>query len=225
MKISPIEVTYLRHMGTDLDVVDAARVSFEKESQWEFAPSGTGEFYQRLSEADTRLIRYLVKHKHHSPFNHCFISFRVKAPIFVARQLVKHKFMPWNEVSRRYVDSEPEFFFPETYRAKAENVKQGSSNQAVALSMRHPEVATQTSLMAYNRLLEEGVCAEQARMVLPQNTMTEWIWSGSLGAVADMCRLRLDSHAQYESRLVAQQIDKIMLELFPISWKELVHAE
>jgi thymidylate synthase (FAD) len=216
-------------MGTDLDVVDAARVSFDKESAWDTAPSGTGEFYQKLSEADTRLIRYLVKHKHHSPFNHCFASFRVKAPIFVARQLVKHKFMPWNEVSRRYVDGEPEFYFPEVWRAKADNVKQGSSEEPSDYSNHFDEVvrrATLESLIVYEHLMRLGnVCPEQARMVLPQNTMTEWVWSGSLGAFADMCKLRLDSHAQYESRLVAQKISHEMQQLFPVSWDCLIQKD
>ncbi len=113
MKISDIEVSLVHHVGDDLDVVNAARVSFDKESL-------------EFSDQDGKLIRYLAKHKHHSPFNHSFLSFRVKAPLFCARQLVKHKFLPCNEVSRRYVDSEPEFYFPENWRNKAANVKQGS---------------------------------------------------------------------------------------------------
>ena len=118
MKSSEIEVTLIHYVGDDLDVANSARVSFDKESEWD-GWDGFGD-HPTLSDRDKKLIHYLAKHKHHSPFNHSFLSFRVKAPIFVARQLVKHKFMPWNEVSRRYVDSEPEFYFPEYWRKRAE---------------------------------------------------------------------------------------------------------
>lgn len=222
MKVAQIEVTLLDCMGSDLSVVNAARVSFDKESTLETAPSGTGVFYHKLSDRDAKLIKYLADHEHKSPFNHCFVSFRVKAPIFVARQLVKHKFLPWNEVSRRYVDSEPEFFFPEVWRAKAENVKQGSSDTAVEFTMLDPMSSTLCALTDYKEMLRDGVCPEQARMILPQNTMTEWIWSGSLGAFADMCRLRLDAHAQKESRDVAEEVAKHLRKLFPVSFEALV---
>lgn len=224
MKTSGIKVNYVQHCGSDLTVVNAARVSFDKESAGD-----TDDQRQR----DAKLISYLANHGHKSPFNHCFLTFRVKAPIFVARQLVKHKFMPWNEVSRRYVDSDPEFYFPEHWRARADNVKQGSSEDAVdlapLLSMENvngcvstPEEVAQTSLATYDALLQLGVCPEQARMVLPQNIMTEWYWSGTLGAFADMCNLRLDPHTQQETREVAQLIDDKISDLFPISWKALL---
>lgn len=229
MKVAAIEVTLLDSCGTDLSVVNAARVSFDKESELETAPSGTGYFYHKLSDRDVKLISYLAKHKHTSPFNHCFASFRVKAPIFVARQLVKHKFLPWNEVSRRYVDSEPEFYIPAAFRKKAENVKQGSSDEVIEVG---PTLTwncegtdyhiTQLCQWTYDDLLRDGVCPEQARMVLPQNTMTEWIWSGTLGAWSDMCRLRLDPHAQLESREVAEKISTRMKNLYPESWKALL---
>lgn len=235
MKTADIEVTLLDAMGTDLSVVDAARVSFDKESEWEVAdPERPWDEYN-LSERDKKLIKYLADHKHTSPFNHCFVSFRVKAPIFVARQLVKHKFLPWNEVSRRYVDSEPEFFFPDYWRAKAENVKQGSSNDRCEAMYEEVEegwidpsinewvqILGKDTLSLYQSMLKAGCCAEQARMVLPQNTMTEWIWSGSLGAFADMCRLRLDPHAQKESRDVAVKIAEHLKELFPVSFNALI---
>jgi thymidylate synthase (FAD) len=237
MKVANIEVTLLDYMGSDLSVVNAARVSFDKQSDWDRSPHPAFEqhgivYDLKLSEQDKKLITYLAKHNHKSPFNHAFLSFRVKAPIFVARQLVKHKFLPWNEVSRRYVDDEPEFFFPETYRAKAADVKQGSSDEPVTF-LRMQGFTEQTiengstnlvehSLILYNDMLEAGVCAEQARMVLPQNTMTEWIWSGSLGAFADMCKLRLDPHAQKESRDVAELIAKEMRNLFPVSFQALL---
>ena len=243
MKTANIEVTYVNHCGTDLDVVNAARVSFHKESEWDGERNQYGMLIDpRLSVADQRLIRYLASHKHFSPFNHAFLSFRVKAPIFVARQLVKHKFLPWNEVSRRYIDEEPEFYFPEYWRKKADNVKQGSSEERVDLSFFTEEGlidpdwkytglmdlndrlyhSIKTSLGQYQGMLTAGVAPEQARMVLPQNTMTEWIWSGTLGAFCDMLRLRLDPHTQYESQLVAQKIHDEVIKLFPFSTRALL---
>lgn len=220
MKVRDIEVTLIDSMGSDLSVVNAARVSFNKVST-------------EFSDKDNKLIRYLAQHKHFSPFNHSFISVRVKAPIFVARQLVKHKFMPWNEISRRYVDDEPEFYFPEYWRKKADNVKQGSSEDIVDRifwtnaenwysTQEGAEELSEYALQRYKDLLDGGVCPEQARVVLPQNTMTEWIWSGTLGAFCDMLRLRLDPHTQKESQLVAQKIKDIIEPLFPVSVKELL---
>lgn len=218
MKISDIEVSLVHHVGDDLDVVNAARVSFDKESAWEFDYLLDRD---NLSTKDAKLVHYLAKHKHHSPFNHSFLSFRVKAPIFVARQLVKHKFMPWNEVSRRYVDSEPEFYFPEYWRKKAENVKQGSSEEGIDESdmwLGASKEHVKNSLQWYRSAIDSGVCAEQARMILPQNTMTEWRWSGTLGAFLDMLVLRLDPHTQKETRDVAEKIAVIVKELFPVSY-------
>ena len=238
MKIANIEVTLIDSMGSDLSVVNAARVSFDKEStwvnKWNEQPIGMdwdirGNPLFKLSEKDVKLINYLAKHKHFSPFNHAFLSFRVKAPIFVARQLVKHKFMPWNEISRRYVDSEPEFYMPNQYRLKADNVKQGSSEEETdkfinpwgykeceinAVHKQHIEAC----FTMYKGLLDSGICPEQARMVLPQNTMTEWAWSGSLGAFLDMLVLRLDPHTQKETQEVAKLIAKHVEQLFPVSY-------
>lgn len=214
MKIAKQQVTLIDSMGSDLSVVNAARVSFAKESA-------------EMTDKDDKLIHYLAKHRHKSPFNHAFMSFRVKAPIFVARQLVKHEYLPWNEVSRRYVTDEPEFYFPDYWRKAADNVKQGSSDEVVErlgdCNIGSPvEYTVSTSLNLYNRMLEQGICAEQARMVLPQNTMTEWIWSGSLYAFAKMCKLRLDSHTQKETREVAQMISDEATKLFPVSWEALL---
>jgi thymidylate synthase (FAD) len=211
MKIATIEVAAIHpeRWGNDLDVVNAARVSFHKISE-------------EFTEQDAKLITYLAKHKHHSPFNHTFMSFRIKAPIFVARQLVKHKFMPWNEVSRRYVDSEPEFFFPKGWREKSENVKQGSGSRIEGLLSdvvdRSFYEACEFSISAYISMKENGVCPEQARMVLPQNMMTEWIWSGTLGAFLDMLVLRLDTHTQFETQLVAHFIAGYVKQHFPASY-------
>ena len=211
MKIADMSVEFLDHMGSDLTVVNAARVSFAKEHE---------EFDHTT---DRGLIKYLAKHNHWSPFAHCSASFRVKAPIFVARQLVKHTVgFSWNEVSRRYVNDDPEFYIPEVWRKAAENVKQGSSNESVPFMQDPARSATATCFEAYKYMLARGVCAEQARMVLPQNTMTEWIWSGTLGAWADMCRLRLDPHTQLESRMVAEEVAAKMRYLFPVSFDALL---
>lgn len=244
--MSEIKVEYIGHYGDDLSVVDAARCSFDKKSEWLVVDGrvdgkpengkhvGAG-IYKTLSQADSKLIKYLATHKHLSPFNHSFISVRVKAPVFVARQLVKHKFMPWNEVSRRYVKDEPEFYTPDSWRKAAENVKQGSSkDETVNLDIidtlsneegnciYRPEEVNKAALETYDTLLDLGVCAEEARMVLPQSMMTTWIWSGTLGAFCDMLLLRLDEHTQYETRLVAQQVAEIVKQLFPVSYKALV---
>ena len=219
-----IKVTYDEHMGSDLSVVNKARVSFGKKSNWEYGDDGT----HYLSYKDAKLIKYLAKHKHFVPFGHSFASFHVKAPIFVARQLVKHKFMRWSEVSRRYVDDEPEFYTPEVWRGRSEDKKQGSSGVVVIddfvfnVDPEYGDDYKEGCLNVYMRLLEVGVAPEQARMVLPQSTMTEWYWSGSLDAFADMCKLRCKEDTQYETRLVADQISKEMKHLFPVSWVALV---
>lgn len=224
MKTSPMKVTLLDHMGSDLTVVNAARVSFDKESKWDYEDNG---LYAEpfLAEKDAKLIGYLAKHNHWTCFGHCFAQFRIKAPIFVARQLVKHQVgLVWNEVSRRYVDREPEFWFPDVWRGRPEgSMKQGSSG-VVQHNMYVNDQAKQVvnlSLEVYNEMLNVGVAPEQARMVLPLNTHTEWYWSGSLAAWARVCKLRLDPHAQAETAEVAKLIDAEMEKLFPVSWKAL----
>ena len=214
-----IKATYIDHMGSDLTVANAARVSFGKTSEMEDDPWGP----PRLKKKDDKLIRYLAKHKHISPFGHCFASFHVKAPIFVARQLVKHKFLRWNEISRRYVDDKPEFYTPDLWRGRSADKKQGSEG---VIGMSYDEWQTYKITYTdaqdlYFYLMAEGVAPEQARMVLPQSTMTEWYWSGSLDAFADMCNLRCKTDTQAETRIVADQISEKMLELFPVSWEAL----
>jgi len=215
------------HMGSDLSVINAARVSFGKESHaldWEWYDyedgRASGEYIAVLDERDTKLVKYLAKHNHISPFGHAFASFHVKAPIFVARQLVKHSFLRWNEVSRRYVDDEPEFYVPDVWRGRSADKKQGS--EGVVESNANMLYYNTMSLGLYNQLLDEGVAPEMARMTLPQSTMTEWWWSGSLDAFARMCNLRLPSDTQYETRVVAEQVSKVLGELFPVSWEALV---
>lgn len=208
---SQIKVTMKDKQGTDLSVVNAARVSFGKESYY-------------FQDKDAKLINYLAEHKHMSPFGHCFATFHVKAPIFVARQLVKHKFLRWNEISRRYVDDEPEFYLPDVWRGRSKDKKQGSSGEIhlEGYGEYRDYTGEKRALRFYKELLDEGVAPEQARMVLPQSTMTEWYWSGSLDAFADMCYLRLKEDTQYETRLVAQQISNDMGHHFPVSWKALM---
>jgi len=219
-----ITATYIDHCGSDLSTVNAARVSFGKKSQFEEALDG-----RVLSGRDIKLIHYLAKHKHISPFGHAFASFHVKAPIFVARQLVKHKFLRWNEISRRYVDEEPEFYAPVVWRGRSADKKQGSSDVVIdiedfygfdRMSIAIDSFCEEQRLL-YKDMIVCGVAPEQARMVLPQSTMTEWYWSGSLDAFAAMCRLRCASDTQYESRIVADQISEKMKELFPVSWAAL----
>jgi len=222
--MAQIKTTYIDHMGSDLSVVNSARVSFGKKShctETRFVDMGDwcGDM-PVVDERDAKLIRYLAKHEHISPFGHAFASFHVKAPIFVARQLVKHKFLRWNEISRRYVDDEPEFYVPDVWRGRSADKKQGSDG--VVNPDYNPQYLDGKIKSAYLQALDMGVAPEQARMLLPQSTMTEWYWSGSLDAFASMCKLRLKEDTQYESRLVAQQISTKMKKLYPVSWGALV---
>ena len=208
-----MKVELVDWMGTDLTVVNAARVSYAK-TKTEFSPQ------------DEKLIKYLAEHEHWSPFGHASLQFRIKAPVFVARQLVKHQVgLIWNEVSRRYVDYEPEFFHPEQWRGKPKDSKQGSEGE-VDVDQGYYERLMNSMRVYYALLLNSGVAPEMARMVLPQSMMTEWYWSGSLYAFAKMCGLRLQDDAQYETRLVAEQIEDVMMKLYPVSWEALrMYAE
>lgn len=207
-------VTYIDHMGDDCAVVNAARVSFAKE-------------VSELSEGDEKLIKYLAEHKHWSPFAHTTIKVRVANPIFLARQLVKHQVGGvWNEESRRYISSDVNYFVPEDWRrAPLGSIKQGSGETFDELSAldfyqavgKHYEACDKL----YHELLDKGVCPEQARMVLPLGMMTHWVWTGSLLFWARVYHLRADSHAQQDLQPFVKQLDAIMSEHFPISWKYL----
>lgn len=257
-----MKVTYIDHMGTDLSVVNAARVSFNKTSTWAKDPSWGDP---QLKEGDKRLIQFLargctsgdweslvysanvgdwgdveedfsiiedvLKHvknmpTHWTPFGHTSITLHIKAPIFIARQLGKHQVgLVWNEVSRRYVTDEPEFYQP-IWRVKADNVKQGSgglfgSKDQVRL-LRAYDAMMDRAADLYEALLEDGVCAEQARMVLPQSQYSEWYWTGNLYSFANIFIQRTDPHAQKEVQEVARQIGSVIEPLFPVSWKALV---
>jgi len=208
-------VKLVDYMGSDLTVVNAARVSFGKQ-KFEF------------EDGDEKLIKYLAKHNHWSPFGHCSVQFHIKAPVFVARQLVKHQIgLTWNEISRRYVDNEPEFFEPDVWRGAADNKKQGSSDESIDINPKDDMVndyqqAVNRAKWTYEELLRKGVCPEQARMVLPQSMITEWYWSGTLYAFARVCNLRCKPDAQQETREIANMIDKECGKLFPISWSALI---
>lgn len=218
--ISSVEL--IDHMGSDLTVVNAARVSMAKESDWDFGDCG---FDMKLSKRDCGLIAYLAKHNHWTPFSHPQIQLRIKMPIFVARQWFKHMIgFTRNEVSRRYVDDTPEVYVPTEWRLRAASVKQGSSDEVVKNSAELSAFVTEEVFAAvlgcYEELIEGGVCPEQARMVLPQ-MYTEFYETGSLAAYARLAKLRLDPHAQKEVRQYAHAVSEIIGELFPFSWAHL----
>lgn len=260
MKIDVLDKGFIQLMrcaDSDLDVVNCARVSFGKESDWEPAfkddcPEccGSGESIQwdyhmkkdfkgmcdchihynpskgythnkKLSDRDTKLIHYLARENHWSPFAHPQIRLRVKAPIFIRTQLFKHKQgLVENEVSRRYVDDEPEFYIPSKWRKRPEDgIKQGSSDELVDFYFNH-----EAYLAVYNRALETGIAPEQARSVLPQSTYTEWIWTGSLAAFVRIYKQRSDPHAQWEAQQYAHALAEIIEPLFPVSWKALTNG-
>lgn len=206
-----MEVEYLDHMGTDLCIVNAARVSM-------------GKFKHEFDDADDRLLAYLVRENHWSPAAHVVVKLRVKCTIPVARQLYKHKIGgSENEVSRRYVVTTPELEIPVRWRMKAPNVKQGSSDTLAPIGpemQAHIERTVNAAVTLYDDLLLLGVCPEQARVVLPQCVVTEFIWTGSLAFWARVCRLRLDPHAQAETREVAEAIAEICGRLFPAYWSK-----
>lgn len=221
-----MEVKLIDSMGSDLSVVNAARVSFAKQKEV-------------MDESDEKLIRYLATHNHFTPFTHATITLFIKAPIFVARQLGKHQVgLSWNEVSRRYVDDEPTFFSPDHWRGRPTNgAKQGSSEEVISTILFEGIVETWETptdqiywdavdgcLRVYQSMIKSGVSPEQARMVLPQSMYTQWYWTGSLMAFSRVCNLRLDPHAQKETQQVAQLISDIIQPLFPVSWKELINV-
>lgn len=235
-----MKVDLIDYMGSDLTVANAARVSFDKQSDWDIV-SHQKECWddsriivtspvKELKQADKKLINFLARENHWTPFGHCFLQFRIKAPIFVARQLGKHQVgLTWNEISRRYVDNEPEFYFPEKWRKKNPDKKQGSyDDEFVELKFAEecqPKAVVNMCRELYNAMIDMQVCAEQARMILPQNMYTEWYWSGSLYAFARICGLRLKKDTQKETRDIADMIYKLAEKNFPVSWKALMCKE
>ncbi|MCH9733811.1 MAG: FAD-dependent thymidylate synthase [Actinomycetia bacterium] len=208
-----IKAEYISHMGSDTTVVNAARVSFAKE-------------VEGMDSKDAKLIEYLAKHNHWTPFSHPQIMIRETVPIFVARQRFKHMVgFTYNEVSRRYVDDTPEFFYPEGWRSRPEgSAKQGSSSEFVEendLTSTAYKKHIKNSVDLYNDMLYNGVAPEMARMVLPQSMLTSYYVTGSLSAWARMVKQRTDDHAQVEIRELAKAVEYIIASRFPISWEAL----
>ena len=206
-------VEYIDHMGTDEDVCDAARVSMNK----------SADLF--TVNQNYKLIEYLAKHNHWSPFAHVTVKMRFRAPIFIARQLAKHQVgFAWNEVSRRYVKDEPQFWWTDQFRNSADNIKQGSSSEInrfaddFASSLKF--INNYTKIL-YENAITNGICPEQARAILPQSMMTEWIWTGSLYGWSRMYALRADSHTQKETQEYAHRVGEICSQYFPISWAAL----
>jgi thymidylate synthase (FAD) len=222
-------VQYVSHMGDDLTVVNAARVSFHKESEWDTERDWRGvALSETLLERDRKLIEYLAKHRHWTPFAHPQITLRIKAPISIRTQLFKHKqgFVE-NEVSRRYVDDTPEVYEPWWRTAPTGGAKQGSSDFVDEADSRRGAAdylyrdSVSKSIDVYESLIAQGIASEQARFVLPQGTYTEWWWTGSLSAYARVYTQRSDSHAQWEVREYAAAMGKMISPLFPVSWNAL----
>ena len=205
-----MEAKLIDSMGSDLTVVNAARVSFGKKKK-------------KFTTGDERLISYLAKHNHWTPFGHCTLQYHIKAPVFVARQLGKHQVgLVWNEISRRYVDSVPEVYTPESWRGRAEDKKQGSDEDNIAWKRwTNYEALIKTCVGEYERMIDSGICPEQARMILPQSMMTEWYWTGTLMAFARICNLRCKDDTQKETRDLCYEIDELTKDKFPVSWKAL----
>lgn len=205
-------VQYIAHMGNDLMVVNTARVSFAKHTE-------------TFNDKDAKLIQYLAQNKHWTPFAHPQITLHVKAPISIRTQLFKHKVgFVENEVSRRYIKTDPEYYTPKWRLAPVNGAKQGSSEfmQGTTRLDEHYHNACEDSVEVYHELLALGVAPEQARFVLPQGTYTEWHWTGSLAAYARVCKLRSDPHAQWEVQQFAKAFSDMIEPLFPCSWKALM---
>lgn len=220
-----MKVSLIDYMGSDLSVCRAARVSFSKTTEYELALDSNKVLQKVLREGDQKLIKFLAKHKHVLPFRHPHISVHIKVPMFVARQLGKHQVgMSWSEESRRYIDKDPEFYCPDIWRSRAKDKKQGSSDEpiiGVSIVFREFNSSIEHALDTYKNMLGRGVAPEQARMILPQNTYIEAIWTGSLLAFFHVWNLRSKSDAQKEVQEVAKQIDEIISPLYPHSWAAL----
>lgn len=221
--ISKVEL--VDFMGSDLSVVNAARVSFDKQSEAIGRTAihtsiGTVDILE-LSEADKKLTNYLAKHNHWTPFGHAQVSLRVKAPIFIARQLVKHQVgLVWNEVSRRYVSDTPQVYYPSTFReAPTDGAKQGSSSTTTMQFTLDYERHCADAVELYEKMLAVGIAPEEARMVLPLSSYTEWVWSGSLAAWLRIIKLRVDPHAQSQTRQYGIAFSEVIKELFPVSYE------
>jgi thymidylate synthase (FAD) len=226
-----ISVELLDYCGSDEAVANAARVSFSAFGDWNSIPEGY------TKERCAKLIKYLASHKHTTPFRQNCITIRCQAPIFLARQLMKHQSgLTWSEASRRYVDTPPEFFIPEKWRSRPEgSLKQGSGNGVIThlnenkdsnwtIELDYKDLLN-CSLELYQRMLDSGVAPEMARIVLPQSMLVDWVWSGNLLAYAHCFNLRIKENAQIEAQVFAEQLDKVLAPLFPVSWQALTKEE
>ena len=211
-------IELLDHQGNDNTVANTARVSMQFGGTWAALPDNY------TVEQRDKLIKYLAKNQHTSPFRHNSVTIRINVPIFLARQLGKHQVgMSWNEVSRRYVDDQPQFFYPEQWRSRPTgSIKQGSGTHMIPEAADYYDKAVQYTLDTYRGMLDMGVAPELARMVLPQSMMTEVVWTGSIMAFAHVYKLRADGHAQVEAQEFAKELDTIIRPLFPCSWSALV---
>ena len=211
-----IKVELINHMGSDLDVVNAARVSFAKTAL-------------EFTDQDARLIRYLAVNDHWTPFAHTAIQLRVAAPVPIRTQCFKHKIgLVENEESRRYISTRPEIYIPDQFRAKPEgSIKQGSADRHESSEGWRQEYIRLTGACVdlYMQMVEDGVCPEQARFVLPQGAIVNWIWTGNLVAFANFYNKRIDTHAQQEVRDVAVIVDTLIRPLFPVSWDALTQGK
>lgn len=231
IELKGIKVELLDYMGNDLAVVDAARVSFNKTSTWAEVPSNTPDNKSEqvvglLKEADAKLIKFLATHDHWTPFAHTALKFRVAAPVPIRTQCFKHKIgMVENEESRRYISTTPEIFVPKFFRSKPEgSIKQGSGGvhkDSRAYKSLYIE-KTEECVQLYLDMISDGICPEQARFVLPQGAIVNWIWTGNLVSFANFYLKRTDSHAQVEVQEVAKQVGALVKEIFPVSWSALV---
>ena len=202
-----MEVAYKDHMGSDLSVVNAARISFGKE-------------VRKLGNKDQRLIEYLAEHGHWTPFAHTAVTLHIKAPFFVARQLGKHQVgLAWNEISRRYVNDTPECYTPMVWRMASKDKKQGSSEKTIKHDVKPFQ---DVALRNYKTMIQLGIAPEMARMVLPMSTYTEWYWTGSVYAFSRVCKLRLQPDAQKETQELVKMICATIEPLFPESWGQLL---
>lgn len=208
-----ISLEYIDHMGGDVNVVNAARVSFAKEVK---------EFNLTT---DTKLLNYLAKHDHWSPFAHTCISVRCKVPLWLARQLVKHQVGGnWNEESRRYIDDDPMFWFPKELHTRPDSVKQGSggAHSSSEFWLREMRYSTEHNFAMYKDMLAAGIAPEEARFVLPLNTMTNFVWTGSLLFFCRVIRQRQDGHAQLGAQEFAALASTVVKPLYPHSWAALM---
>lgn len=223
-----MKAQYVDHMGSDLSVVNAARVSFDKTSDWDWIDDDLGG-YPVLKDADARLIRYLARHNHWTPFAHTSVTLRMQAPVPIRTQCFKHKQgLVENEESRRYINSTPELYVPSVFRSKPEgSAKQGSAGD-------HPRshewrqqyrMAGEFAIRLYEDMIRDGVCPEQARFVLPQGCEVNWIWTGNVYAFANFYLKRTDPHAQQEIQRLAHEVGSIIEPLFPITWAALTRLE